>query len=70
MSFKVGDVVKLKSGGPEMTVSEPPRQVIVAGKPVGGLKPGEVFCKWFKEGEEDKPKRAFFNQEELERCNE
>lgn len=32
-SFNIGDVVQLKSGGPEMTVNS-----------VFG---GQVFCKWF-----------------------
>lgn len=65
MSFKVGDVVKLKSDGPVMTVSEPGR-VTVGGVPVDHIEPGKVFCKWFEEGKEDKPKHSFFDQEELE----
>ena len=77
MSFKVGDVVKLKSGGRKMTVSKPGRPgVLVRGVSVEGLEPVEsresvkVFCKWFEEGKEDKPKRASFDQEELKLCNE
>lgn len=34
MNFQVGEVVKLKSGGPEMTV-----------KTIG--REGEIFCMWF-----------------------
>ena len=67
MSFKVGDVVKLKSGGPEMTVSEPGRRVMARGVQVEGREPVKVFCKWFEKGE---PRTAFFSQEELELCNE
>ena len=69
MSFKLGDVVRLKSGGPEMTVSKPGR-LVMGGVPVEGREPAKVFCKWFKKGEEDKPKTASFDQEELELCNE
>ncbi|HEX8300682.1 YodC family protein [Sphingomonas sp.] len=32
-SFNIGDIVQLKSGGPEMTVDS--------------LFAGQVFCKWF-----------------------
>lgn len=35
--FNVGDVVELKSGGPEMTVS----------KPAYNTQPDEVDCQWF-----------------------
>lgn len=69
MSFKVGDVVKLKSSGPEMTVSEPGR-LVIGGVPVEGRKPAKVFCKWFEEGDESKPRTASFNPEELEHYNE
>jgi uncharacterized protein YodC (DUF2158 family) len=41
-SFKPGDVVQLKSGGPEMTVKE------VSGEPE------HVWCVWFLKGEERK----------------
>jgi uncharacterized protein YodC (DUF2158 family) len=34
--FKVGEVVRLKSGGPDMTVAE-----------VGGIDPDDVMCQWF-----------------------
>jgi uncharacterized protein YodC (DUF2158 family) len=35
--FKTGDIVQLKSGGPQMTVKEAPRE------PLGG----EIICQWF-----------------------
>ena len=38
MSFKVGDVVKLKSGGPLMTVT---------GKSTGPDRPALFTCAWF-----------------------
>ena len=65
MSFEVGDVVKLKSGGPKMTVSKPDRGFLVRGVNVEGegQESTKVFCKWFEKGE---VKRASFNQEDLE----
>lgn len=36
-TFKVGDVVRLKSGGPLMTVDTIRTEVMVAG----------IYCKWF-----------------------
>lgn len=41
MEFKIGDVVKLKSGGPDMTVEK-----------LGKGMTGEMFvtCVWFKDG--------------------
>ncbi len=47
--FKEGDVVKLKSGGPEMTVSE--------------VKGDKLYCKWFDEKGELKAK--YFKTTEL-----
>ena len=42
MEFKIGDVVRLKSGGPEMTVSQYPF------KTVDGVEhEGQVECTWF-----------------------
>jgi len=69
VSFKVGDVVKLKNGDPEMTVSEA-GHLVMGGVPVEGREPVKVFCKWLKKKEESKPRTASFNQEELELCNE
>lgn len=63
MSIKKGDVVRLKSGGPAMTVSEYPvkeainKNVIV----------GKVECTWFKEGRQ--LTHALFNEETLEPVN-
>jgi uncharacterized protein YodC (DUF2158 family) len=47
--IKVGDVVQLKSGGPNMTVNE-------IGKPgMGGTGPLSAWCSWFdSKGEEKK----------------
>ncbi len=49
--FKEGDVVKLKSGGPEMTVSK--------------IKEDDLRCKWFNEKGELKTK--YFKTFELEK---
>lgn len=44
MKFEIGDVVKLKSGGPEMTVAQYPF------KTMDGVEcPDKVKCKWFNE---------------------
>lgn len=43
MSFKVGDVVRLKSGGPQMTVVLPEKSVETRN---GELLYG-VWCQWF-----------------------
>ncbi len=40
MSFSIGDVVMLKSGGPKMTVTY--------------AKDREVFCRWFPDHSTDK----------------
>ena len=51
MSFQIGDVVKLKSGGPNMTVST--------------IKQEEIWCAWFDNNQE--PKKAFFKPNMLEK---
>lgn len=43
MSFKVGDVVRLKSGGPPMTVVLPEKPVQTQ---TGGIL-GGIWCQWF-----------------------
>ena len=44
MDFKIGDVVRLKSGGYEMTVAQYPF------KTMDGVEyPEKVECKWFNE---------------------
>ena len=53
--LKVGDVVKLKSGGPEMTVYS-----------VSESKP-EVWCVWFPSGDyKEKPLQDVFQAEALD----
>ncbi len=41
MEFKEGDVVRLKSGGPDMTVEQVGEQHMLPGKTV-------AFCVWFE----------------------
>lgn len=50
-TFKVGDVVHLKSGSPDMTVTDV-------------QKTGECYCEWFQGGE---PKRTLFPPDALKR---
>ena len=53
-SFKVGDVVELKSGGPKMTVAET------------GAASGSVLCHWFNhDGEVWTPAHGGFKAEQL-----
>lgn len=42
MELHVGDVVRLKSGGPEMTVIEYPIKIVD-----GGVNPKLAKCQWF-----------------------
>jgi uncharacterized protein YodC (DUF2158 family) len=51
--IKVGDLVKLKSGGPTMTVEGPDDDV---------LKTGQVRCQWFSGS---RLSRAIFHQDAL-----
>ncbi|NPU99898.1 MAG: DUF2158 domain-containing protein [Brevinematales bacterium] len=61
MSFKVGDVVQLNSGGPKMTVEmvigasdNNPASIAIGNQAkMRGMKEGDCFCKWF-EGKEIK----------------
>jgi uncharacterized protein YodC (DUF2158 family) len=50
--FEVGDLVKLKSGGPVMTISEI----------VHGINKDGYNCKWFKGASKE---QAFFEEEVL-----
>ena len=43
--FKLGDVVRLKSGGPDMTITQYPRQ-----SPVGNYD-DRALCSWFDNGD-------------------
>ena len=52
MTFQIGDVVVLKSGGPKMTVQYIDR------------KDGDVYCVWFPKAD-DEPKRFGFAPETL-----
>jgi len=50
MRFRAGDVVRLMSGGPDMTVTQ--------------AEPGlDLFCQWFNEG---KLERASLNREAVQ----
>jgi uncharacterized protein YodC (DUF2158 family) len=52
-TFKTGDVVKLKSGGPKMTVSD-------------GAASGMYLCHWFnKDGDVWTPQHAGFKPDQL-----
>ncbi|MHA6641112.1 YodC family protein [Mesorhizobium sp. A623] len=53
-SFKPGDVVRLKSGGPQMTVSD------------ASAASGAVMCNWFnREGDVWTPQHAGFKSDQL-----
>ena len=52
MQFQAGDVVRLKSGGPTMTVS--------------GARNDEVWCDWFPKIDE-KPNSGCFKASQLEK---
>lgn len=61
MELKVGDVVKLKSGGPEMTVCEYPFVLIDDSKDFG-----RANCDWFVDGA---LKHGTFKIEELSKVD-
>lgn len=64
MSFKLGEKVRLKSGGPPMVVHGP-GCLTVGGEARGQVESGKVFCKWYNE-ETGKYQTGFFDQEALE----
>lgn len=51
MEFKIGDVVELKSGGPEMTVHDilgvTTSKTQTFAYTTAGHSEGELICKWF-----------------------
>ena len=51
--FKIGDTVKLKSGGPPMTVNSITEET------------GEIYCQWFTE-DEDKVREGYFPPDTLQ----
>ena len=65
--FKTGDIVRLKSGGPPMTVLEYEVWQDVIGSLIGTAKPAQdtalVSCQWFKD---DEIKKAKFHQDMLD----
>ena len=63
--FKTGDIVQLKSGGPEMTVKEYKRVT----KPdlTGAVSDNELICEWFDKNE---LKTGYFHQDSLENIDE
>lgn len=62
MELHVGDVVRLKSGGPEMTVIEHPLK-IAHGENVASY----AICQWFDE--DGKKSQGTFIVESLEKVN-
>jgi len=61
MSFKIGDTVILKSGGPSMTVqniitdeTSGPLKILFQQLKMSGFEDGAIMCKWF-----DKPSNSF-----------
>jgi uncharacterized protein YodC (DUF2158 family) len=51
MNFQTGDVVRLKSGGPNMTVNT--------------VKGDEIWCQWFDK--DQKPQQTYFKPNTLEK---
>ena len=60
MDFKIGDVVVLKSGGPEMTVSEYPIKMID-----GSDNYARIQCRWVNE--DHHLRHGMFNIDEIEK---
>lgn len=63
--FKVGDIVKLKSGSPLMTISKLDLKMSIGGKNTGKFNDfyGMLDCQWFVDTD---LKTAVFNQDSLE----
>lgn len=68
--FKIGNVVKLKSGSPEMTVQrimgqseDMSHKLFDEGQRRRGFKNGDIICQWF---ENNKPQMEVFSHESLE----
>ena len=65
--YKTGDLVRLKSGGPTMTVLEYDVWQDTIGALLGTAKPahdtGMVTCQWFKD---DEVKKSKFHQDMLQ----
>lgn len=59
MAIKKGDVVRLKSGGPQMTVSQYPVETIDK-----KVIDGKVECEWFND--EGRLTHSLFNVETIE----
>lgn len=62
--FKVGDVVNLKSGSPDMTIKEIiTRTVSFMGEPTSELQHNEIKVQWFQDNE---LKSGSFTESQLE----
>jgi uncharacterized protein YodC (DUF2158 family) len=62
MEFKKGDVVRLKSGGPDMTVENVGERAMIGGE--------AVFCAWFENtGRKQTLTRDAFEPESLEKVS-
>lgn len=63
MEFKEGDLVKLKSGGPVMTVEQVGERSAMSGGGIG------VWCVWFEKiGTRQVPRRETFSPVVLEKA--
>jgi uncharacterized protein YodC (DUF2158 family) len=68
--MEIGNVVMLKSGGPEMTVKnivgETTNETETYGYTSAGFNNGDVVCQWF--GEKNKVESVVFNPRMLDLC--
>lgn len=71
MEFNIGDVVKLKSGGPDMTVQSivgvTTSKMETFAYNNSGFTEGDIICKWFQG---TKLESAIFKQQTLEKIEE